>query len=1686
MKMRRQKTRRGGGIRGPGIGGLALAVAALVVAPTGQQAWAQSDPTAIGSGQRPFVIMVIDSSGSMEYSQQGVDDYPCTNEGAGANPQCGSRPDPLNPDAIKEWRPNEVLLGDDDDRYDDDYEKHDKGPVLIGPCYVWKQKCDHYKRPPWYPDLLKDGDYKDHMKDHLKDMRGQYDDGTETLEIEYDDLKGIRLQDDNQPRHVQIKEILTGDMILRPENKDNGDFLVNPRKHGPGCWFIPRMSGARGAAPDAWHICQDLDSSGDGDPTPTGWYENHSNAFQHLIDYNSAVPHLQEVYDYQLRTGLLDNLAGAAIFAVAMFDGSQGVLVGDEVQEPNEMALGQPLLNDAVPDDDNTIAPYNLEPEDDNNSNSTYDLGVYKIIGPSQLDIPSSLLAGLSSFVQYAISDAGFMRNRVGSSDKDDSFLIDPRGIPSNAERSVPYSFPSGLDRYAMPYQMGHQPMSGATPLAAAVRDIHMYMLFGQVEFDRDGRPVAAVTSPPATYESNPIDSEVPDNTPDQLRAENQDFTVNPVQEDPYLNCRPKHIVLMTDGFPSPERADPVGANGIKIGSDSIADDATAEAFGYADLDRYVYGRAEQEIESLVTSPALVDNVYDNSDIFKPKVHIVGLNLNDGTIDDVNSNNIPDNVEKLGRMAISGKTCALHALLQGEGRKFVPEAWGTFAIEDSFGNPISGVQGTCDPAAARSETNAKNCLVKQFESGTYDASYDYSSDGGLFTSGTCLAPALILESNDRYQTGLANEPNERPFRDDLTEALQLLFNKVLDSSGGIASRTRPTVINTLDQENERGQYRIYSGVDVAISSPYWGGLLERQTLACAAAGGDVDSEDNYKPLHEEVNAQVRPNSTSITGYLDNRRIFTSVAYALDLDGGGEDLVGRLFNLLESRSIATSNDIAFQNYRLYASESDDEFYDGSSASSRGFGPEAAVRVPMLPLQLIKAWGESSVGGASSSDWDELLAATSFDEVVGILAELRGHLLSKRERVLGGILNSNPISVGPPNLDLSIGSYRAYRELYADRASMLYVSTLDGMLHAIHTGEHDASDNEIKVREFGSPSDELAIRGGDTPGPVRQDSAGDVLSQREAWAYVPEMIRRNVALNTGRQPNLMDGTPVVQDVRLCHGTGSLNQNVQACKVAEDGSGSVPAAFQWRTVLVQGLGQAGPGYFALDVTQSGGTIGGQDAKMPDPVVLWEFDHRWERRQIQALRGQGDFEARAGYSESSLDRSIDLSDPNCPADFANALPQPITNVSQLAYMGLSVGEPAIGTVAINGISGTETVQRPVAVFSAGLNGEIPGGSNCESRLRRGRAIYVVDLQTGSILRRFLDYRSDNGDTFRFQAEVAGTPVLFDNRPGVVASRAFVGDVAGRLFRIDLSDPDITGWRVELAYDPCMDDDLMSELSGVTCDTLNDASVDHLSDRPRDLGPAAFKPAVALNAARQVTVVYGLGERADTSTADQIQAMIALTESPGSGGGTDDGTSGDMSVSWRIPFPRDPTTADVREKLTGAPTVFNYGIYFTTFIEEKDEVCKPGKSRVWGLRLQGNTFAEPEGILDFTDTSNDLNSSDITFPSDDDPATELVKWFQLEAPTLIRGTTIAFSPNCSENIADPSNPGMTQGEGASSTPELIVTTGGIQGPAGTESGGGARGDLRSVNSGELSSLRKRLASPRSRLEPLSWSIIGY
>ncbi len=152
------------------------------------------------------------------------------------------------------------------------------------------------------------------------------------------------------------------------------------------------------------------------------------------------------------------------------------------------------------------------------------------------------------------------------------------------------------------------------------------------------------------------------------------------------------------------------------------------------------------------------------------------------------------------------------------------------------------------------------------------------------------------------------------------------------------------------------------------------------------------------------------------------------------------------------------------------------------------------------------------------------------------------------LLGDIVHSSPVYVGQPPFanrfggafpSTSTNNYFQFRVANQSREPLVYVGANDGMLHAFQV------------------SDGV-----------------------EKFAYVPNVLLDRIGEYTSPNYNhkfFVDSTPSVNDVYID---------------PRDSSATSPS---WRTVLVNGLGAGGQGYFALDITDP--------SNIDTDSVMWEF---------------------------------------------------------------------------------------------------------------------------------------------------------------------------------------------------------------------------------------------------------------------------------------------------------------------------------------------------------------------------------------------------------------------------------------------------------------------------------------------------
>ena len=188
----------------------------------------------------------------------------------------------------------------------------------------------------------------------------------------------------------------------------------------------------------------------------------------------------------------------------------------------------------------------------------------------------------------------------------------------------------------------------------------------------------------------------------------------------------------------------------------------------------------------------------------------------------------------------------------------------------------------------------------------------------------------------------------------------------------------------------------------------------------------------------------------------------------------------------------------------------------------------------------------------------------------------HTYRTRTKLLGDIVGSKARPWGRPAFPFSDSTnpgYSAFKTLWKDRRTVVYVGANDGMMHAINGA--------------------LATAPTTPPSPAMEN---DPDAGKEMFAYVPSSLFRgpNNTPNTDGLASLgnsafahhhmVNATPILYDIDFSRTPGS--------------SGGP----NWHSVLIGGMGKGGRTYYALDVTDPQGIVSGGETTLANKV-MWEF---------------------------------------------------------------------------------------------------------------------------------------------------------------------------------------------------------------------------------------------------------------------------------------------------------------------------------------------------------------------------------------------------------------------------------------------------------------------------------------------------
>lgn len=339
-----------------------------------------------------------------------------------------------------------------------------------------------------------------------------------------------------------------------------------------------------------------------------------------------------------------------------------------------------------------------------------------------------------------------------------------------------------------------------------------------------------------------------------------------------------------------------------------------------------------------------------------------------------------------------------------------------------------------------------------------------------------------------------------------------------------------------------------------------------------------------------------------------------------------------------------------------------------------------------------------------------------------------------------------------------SYKLFADRNVCRRTLLLTAANDGQLHAFDAGifrdpvsgtaecllpaKDVDGDGVAEADEFDDGVIDYDVNDDvESDNQHVQDGGYDNGSGRELFSFIPRaMLPTQLKLveehDRNKGPWGIDGSPRIEDVFI---------DPQA---SETGTTTCTSR-EWRTVLIGGYREGGPGYYALDITQpdrlsdenvplpDNGYVpscfdgGGDCGNVPYPSVLWEFQ---DEQRVQVSAGV--------FVNLKLDEDL-----NDERDLGNSWSKATTGRIR---------------VCTGGCTADETEDRFVAIFG--------GGVGTDPFFPRGNYVYMVDIETGKVI-----YKK------RVAGSIAADIAAVDSNGDSYVDRLYFGTTAGYIYKVQL-----------------------------------------------------------------------------------------------------------------------------------------------------------------------------------------------------------------------------------------------------------------------------------------------------------------
>jgi type IV pilus assembly protein PilY1 len=398
------------------------------------------------------------------------------------------------------------------------------------------------------------------------------------------------------------------------------------------------------------------------------------------------------------------------------------------------------------------------------------------------------------------------------------------------------------------------------------------------------------------------------------------------------------------------------------------------------------------------------------------------------------------------------------------------------------------------------------------------------------------------------------------------------------------------------------------------------------------------------------------------------------------------------------------------------------------------------------------------------------------------------------------------------------------------------------------------------------------------------------------------------------------------------------------------------RWRSILIVPGGFRTSGMVAMDVTEP--------AK---PALLWEISPN----------------GRCSPDDTGVFRCYNA-----------LLPE-----NSFTGLGFVRGKVDIGTVFVQFEGRAQ--ERSVAIFGGG--DAIPGSTNS------GKAVFVIDIETGKVIKKFIAGGSDVIDTNSalggvkgIDFNIVGTPTCYNTFPGTVMTRCLIGDAGGQLWHLRFSGSNSNDWKLHFFHDA------YNIKEGEPTQALTSAN----------RRPIWEAPAVALHPdGGRLVVAYHTSQIDDLRRLNTLPPrMISVLEDMVL---DDDGRLQEIkaTTNWVKYFTESEGIP------TGPPLIYDRSVYQTSYVNDSTDMCLVGEGLLWGHHYLG-------------DDGTSINDVRPTIDSDGDPVTPEKSASISLGEGVPYGVQILSRPSCAGDAGISAETSLDQ-VGPSKLELVIQTTGG-------------------------------------------------